>query len=180
MRAPALAVFAAAVLAAGCEAEPPTTPPAPTPETSGQASVLPIIKPQPPTGWIEADGPGEVALEWRAVENTPGFMISCSNEGVLRVSLPDPSNPPTANGAAGRLAIGALEAPVEVLSGDVGGPHIDAETPVTPELLAALRQAREVALLLTGAEARTGADQEGRLAGLAEGCAALAGLAAPL
>jgi len=174
---PFLALSAAA-LAAACDPAEPQRPANEAPAPILDATVLPTLKPQPPTGWIEADGPGEVALEWRTVENQPGFMISCSAEGVLRISLPDPART-TPNASPGRLVIGPLETPVEVLSGEVIGPHLDAETPVTAELLSALTTAREVRLQLDAASAQTGEDTEGRLAGLAQGCAALAGLAPP-
>lgn len=173
-----LAFSAAVLLTAACDPKEPETPPGDTPETILDGAVLPTLKPQPPTGWIEADGPGEVALEWRAIENQPGFMISCNTEGVLRISVPDPAGS-TPNASPARLVIGPLETPVEVLSGEVVGPHLDAETPVTAELLGALQGAREVRLQLEAASAQTGEDTEGRLAGLAQGCAALAGLAPP-
>lgn len=170
--------FAAVVLPGACKRVEPQTPASGTPDAILDDAALPTLKPQPPTGWIEADGPGEVALEWRTVENQPGFMISCNTEGVLRISLPDPAGS-TPNAAPARLVIGLLETPVEVLSGEVIGPHLDAETPVTAELLAALQTASAVRLQLDGASAQTGDDEEGRLAGLAQGCAALAGLAPP-
>jgi len=183
MRVIQYSAAAAALALAGCEPKR-DTPPPPDPQASAQAlsgqaqavsaaAVPPTVK----SSWVEADGPGETALEWRAVEDQPGFMLSCAQEGpAFRVSLPDPASPPTANGSRATLYLGEAAFPLTVLAGEVIGPHIDGELAVTPSLLAKLAAARQVRLAVGAAVTETGADTEGKLAGLASSCSLLTGI----
>lgn len=142
-----------------------------------EAAAAPSAPARPTIGWVQADGPGETAIEWRLDPQAPGFMLSCAQEGALfRISLPDPAGIPTASGATGTLFLGGSGFPLTLLAGDVAGPHLDGEMRVTPELLDSLGQAQTVRLQVGDSFSETGADPERKLAELAASCAALTGV----
>lgn len=179
MRLRVFCAAAAAIALAGCEPKR-ETPPPPNPEAQAGASAAQAAAAQPSakaSHWVEADGPGETAVEYRQVEDQPGFMLSCAQEGpTFRISLPDPAAPPTPNGSRATLYLEESAYPVTVLAGEVIGPHLDGELPVTPALLGALAKARQVRLAVGSAVAETGADNEGKLAALAATCSLLTGI----
>lgn len=134
----------------------------------------------PEIGWLNADGPGEAAIEWpSSEEGKPGFMISCSQEGtLLRVSLPDPAPPdaPTQNEAIAILSLDANEFPIPVLTSEIVGPHLDGELPLTPPLLKAITAAVQARLATPAGRFETGTDTQGKLAAFAAECTRLTGV----
>lgn len=126
--------------------------------------------------WVEADGPGETAVEWRQALDQPGFMLSCEQDGpTFRISLPDPATPPTSNGSRATLYLDDDAFPLTVLAGEVIGPHLDGELPITPEFLEKLGHAKQVRLAVGAAVAETGPDVDGKLAAFAGHCAMMSG-----
>ena len=95
---------------------------------------------------------------------------------MFRISLPDPASTPTASGAAATLFVDSEPFPLTVIAGDVNGPHLDADLPVTPRLLRSLAQARRVRLAVGANALETAEDAQGKLAGLAASCANLTGI----
>ncbi len=135
---------------------------------------------EPEIGWLDADGPGEAAIEWPSTEEgKPGFMISCSQEGSLfRVSLPDPApaTTPTPNEAKALLGFDAVEFPVTVFSSEIVGPHLDGEIPLSPDLLKAIATATRARLSTPAGSFETADDTQGKLAAFVVECAALTGV----
>lgn len=173
------AVLIAGVLIIGlasCQAKKPA-PTQAAPEVSKSAAQSEAAQ---EIGWMDADGPGEAAIEWPSPEEgKPGFMISCSQEGTLfRVSLPDPAPraAPTANEATAMLSLDASAFPIVVLTSEIVGPHLDGETPLTPQLLKAVAAATRARFATPAGSFETGTDTQGKLAAFAAECAALTGV----
>lgn len=171
-----IAVLLSAGLGA-CQAKKPESA-APAEEVSGGT---PAAQPATPEiGWLDADGPGESAIEWpSSEEGKPGFMISCSQESaVFRISLPDPapSSAPTGNEAPAILSFDAAEFPITVLTSEIVGPHLDGEIPVTAKLLEAIARAARVRVATPAGSFETPADSQRKLAGFVAECAALTGI----
>lgn len=171
-----LAIILAAGLAA-CQAKKP----APGAQTEAEPALAAPASAAPEIGWLEADGPGEAAIEWPSgEEGKPGFMISCSQEGnVFRVSLPDPAaqSAPTPNETQAILGFDAAEFPLLVLTSEIVGPHLDGEIPLTPQLLQAISMAQRARLETPGGSFETPIDTQGKLAAFVAHCSALTGVA---
>lgn len=172
---PVLAIMLAASLAA-CQAKKPV----PGADAQAQPASATSAEAVPEIGWLEADGPGETAIEWPSGEDgKPGFMISCSKEGSLfRVSVPDPgaSTTPTANESTAMLSFDESQFPVTVLVSQIVGPHLDGEIPLTPHLLAAIAAAQRARLDTPGGRFETQIDTQGKLAAFVANCSALTGV----
>jgi hypothetical protein len=175
LKIPVLAIILVTGLAA-CQAKKPE----PGADAQAQPAIATSAEAAPEIGWLEADGPGEAAIEWpSSEEGKPGFMISCSKEGSLfRVSVPDPgaSTTPTANESTAMLSFDEAKFPVTVLVSQIVGPHLDGEIPLTPQLLAAIAKAQRARLDTPGGRFETQIDTQGKLAAFVADCSALTGV----
>lgn len=127
-----------------------------------------------PTGWLEADGPGETALIWRAGPNAVDYVLSCRQAGsTLQVRFEPPialTTPASATlflGAAGTQGQATPPAPGELAASFA--------TPVTPKLLDDLANAAASRVLIGDAFTETGIDETGKFKTFAQTCAALTG-----
>lgn len=170
-----LAAFAAALLAA-CTPAAEKTAEAPAPEMTEEE--IDAASHDGPVGWLEADGAGETAVEYRAGPNAIGFRLACTTAKKLTVDVESvgTSSGPLKSDTPGTLLIGATAFPIVVSPVDDGLIRMAAETAVTPQVLTALAGAESARVVVGDAFTEAGPDGGKALKTFATACSALTGV----
>lgn len=128
-----------------------------------------------PVGWLEADGPGETALLYRAGPNAIDFVLTCSQAQKLLTVTAEPPGAVAAPNAKVKIFIGA--AGFDAIGNPAGDSLLfQAETPVTPALLQAFANAPSARIVLGEASTEAGPDGAAKLKTFGETCAMLTGV----
>lgn len=171
----------AAVVALLAACAPPADKKAEAPEPEMTAEEIDAASHDGPVGWLQADGAGETALEYRAGPNAIGFRMSCTTAKSFVVdveSVATSAGPLKAN-TPGSLLLGATAFPVSVSPIDDGLIRMTASTPVTPPLLAALAGADSARVVVGDAFTETGPEGATTLKAFATACGAITGVKPP-
>jgi hypothetical protein len=173
MRLPIIAL----ALALGASACSPAKPPPAAPAEMTQEEID-AASHDGPTGWLEADGPGETALVWRAGPNAIEFRLACEMAGKTLIAQAESvalTDKPLAPNTAAALLIGAKSF-AGVVSPDDGLMTMSMKLPVTPDVLAALADAPSARIVVGDAFVEAGPDGAAKLAAFGQSCAAITGV----
>lgn len=125
-----------------------------------------------PTGWLPSVDAAAPALSWRAGPNAVGFSLACTADA-LRVSAESVGTTaaPLADATPATLLIGAAPFTGSV-SDDPGLLTMSMQIPLSPAVIAALKDADSARIVVGDAFVETGADGRTALAAFADVCAA--------
>jgi hypothetical protein len=165
-----LLVGAFAAVVCACQPGAPSESPAPAPTE------------ETVTGWLAADGAGETGIVYRDSADEPGFAMSCRQASkTFHLSASDPVETPPVAKETATLILGdeTFVVPVTAGAADASGARaLTVETPVVPQLLRAIADAKSARLVFRDAFVETGVDTEGKLLAFSQQCETLTGVSA--
>lgn len=127
-------------------------------------------------GWMDADAPGMVSIVYRETNGAQDFALTCLLAGkTLRVEGAMPLAPPPQAGERATLQLGPVEVKgvVRIASESAEDARVTLETPLTPQLLVAIGDAKTARLAYRDNAADTGVDENGKLPAFVQRCAQL-------
>lgn len=127
-------------------------------------------------GWMDSDAPGAASIVYHETNGAQDFALTCIQAGkILRVEGAMPLAAPPQPGEKATLQLGPVEVQgaVRVASEGADDARVTMETPLTPQLLVAIGDAKTARLAYRDDAADTGVDEAGRLPAFVQRCAQL-------